>query len=117
MEIYKAFTFDAAHRLTGVPKGHKCARLHGHTYALIVYCGGEPDAATGMIVDYADMAAVVERRLASIDHHYLNNIPGLENPTTENLCRWLWPRLKAELPQLSRIELKESSTTGCIYSA
>ncbi len=118
MEIYKRFTFDAAHSLTGVPANHKCSRLHGHTYELIVFLAGEPDKKTGFISDYADIAVAVGRVLAPLDHHNLNDVDArlLHNPTTENLCLYLWPRLKAELPELSRIEVKESATTGCVYT-
>lgn len=115
MTIYKEFTFDAAHKLTRVPAGHKCARMHGHTYRLIVSIEGEPDE-SGMIIDYADLAAAVEPILAQVDHHTLNDLHGLENPTTEVVAPWLWRRIHAALPKhVMTVELKESSSTGCVY--
>jgi len=118
MTIYREFTFDAAHRLTRVPATHKCSNLHGHTYRLIVYVFGPPDE-RGFCggADYAEIQEAVRRILLHIDHKCLNDVDTrLENPTTEVLARWLFPRLKAELPGLSRIEIKESATTGCIYA-
>lgn len=115
MTIYKEFTFDSAHRLTRVPAGHKCAQMHGHTYRLIVSIHGEPDE-SGMIIDYADLAAAVESVVRQVDHQTLNDIHGLENPTTEVVAPWLWRRIYAALPtHHMTLELKESSTTGCIY--
>lgn len=116
MIIYKEFTFDSAHRLTRVPADHKCATMHGHTYRLIVSIHGEPDD-RGMVIDYAELANAVGPIVASVDHQTLNQIYGLENPTTEVLAPWLWRRINAALPdyQMS-VEVKESSTTGCIYS-
>lgn len=113
-EIYKSFTFDAAHRLTKVPIGHKCAEMHGHTYHLIVYLRGDIDA-RGMIADYEEIANACQLVLRQLDHHVLNDVFGLENPTTEILARWIWRGLKPHLTQLRRVEVKESSTTGCVY--
>lgn len=114
MTIYKTFSFDAAHRLTNVPTDHKCHRLHGHTYSLIVFISGPPDH-RGFCggADYSEIKSGVEAVLERVDHRYLNDFLG--NPTTENLAKWMWPRLKAELPGISKIEIKESATTGCIY--
>jgi 6-pyruvoyltetrahydropterin/6-carboxytetrahydropterin synthase len=118
MTIGKEFSFDSAHRLTGVPPDHKCARLHGHTYRLRVYVSGPPDErgfAGGL--DYSEIDAAVKRVLSHVDHYCLNDVDPrcLSNPTTENVCRWLWPRLKAEMPSLSKIVLCESATTWCEY--
>lgn len=117
MMIYKEFVFDAAHRLTRVPASHKCSQLHGHTYRLTVFVSGSPDH-RGFCggADYAEINDSVRRILVHLDHRYLNDIDTrLENPTTEVLALWLWPRIKAELPGLARIEIRESATTGCIY--
>ncbi|MBS1868298.1 MAG: 6-carboxytetrahydropterin synthase QueD [Actinobacteria bacterium] len=116
MELLKEFTFEAAHRLPGVAADHKCARLHGHSYRLIVHVSGEVDAATGMVMDFADVKAVVKPLVdAHLDHYYLNEVEGLENPTSENLARWIWQRLVGQLPQLSTIEIRETCTSGVIY--
>ena len=86
-EIFREFTFEAAHRLPYVPEGHKCARLHGHSYRIEVRVGGEVGGETGWIVDFADISAAFKPLHAVLDHHYLNEVPGLENPTSENLAR------------------------------
>lgn len=115
LNISKTFDFDAAHRLPLVPESHKCARLHGHTYRVELVLAGEPDE-RGFVADYAEIAAAWEPIHAQIDHRYLNEIQGLENPTTEALARWLFERLLVPLPLLVRLRVYESSTTWCEVS-
>lgn len=115
MEIYKDFTLEAAHRLPNVPTGHKCARLHGHSFAVRVVVAGEPDAQSGWIMDFADIKDAFASVHAMLDHRYLNDVHGLENPTSENLARWIWRQLQPSVPLLARIEIKETCTSGCIY--
>ncbi len=116
MEIWKEFTFDAAHVLPNVPEGHKCRRLHGHTYRVRIYVSGEPDDRVGWVMDFGDIKAAFEPILDRLDHYYLNDIEGLENPTAEVLARWIWQRLEPRLLMLSRIEIHETCTTGCSYA-
>ena len=115
MEIFKQFSFDAAHRLPHVPEGHKCARLHGHTYHVSVYVQGTPDKTSGWIMDFADIKVAFKPILDQLDHYYLNEIEGLDNPTAENLAHWVWHRLKPSLPNLSKLVIKETCTAGCVY--
>lgn len=115
VSLWKEFRFEAAHRLPNMPEGHKCARLHGHSFHLEVHLEGRVDAHTGMLVDYADIKSAFKPLEDLLDHHYLNDVPGLENPTSENLVRWIWERLKPELPELSRLVLRETCTVGCVY--
>ncbi|MBI5371498.1 MAG: 6-carboxytetrahydropterin synthase QueD [Sphingobacteriales bacterium] len=115
MEIYKEFGFDAAHFLPLVPEGHKCRQMHGHTYHLRVYIKGRPEPATGWIMDFKILKDLVLPLIDQVDHRLLNEIPGLENPTAENITIWFWDRLKPQLPGLSHIELKETPTTGVLY--
>ncbi|MEE8056302.1 MAG: 6-carboxytetrahydropterin synthase QueD [Pseudomonadales bacterium] len=115
MEIYKEFTFEAAHRLPNVPKGHKCARLHGHSFYVGIYVEDVVDSYTGWVIDFGELKQLFDPIYKQLDHYYLNDIPGLENPTSENLCRWIWRQLKPTLPILSKIEVKETCTCGCIY--
>ncbi|MEZ5524799.1 MAG: 6-carboxytetrahydropterin synthase QueD [Pseudomonadales bacterium] len=116
MEIYKEFTFESAHRLPNVPEGHKCARLHGHSFKARIYISGDVAAHEGWIMDFSDLKAAFKPLYEQLDHNYLNEIEGLENPTSENLAIWIWQRLKPALPQLSKIEIKETCTSGCIYT-
>lgn len=115
MDLFKEFTVEAAHRLPSVPADHKCSRLHGHSFRIEVHVSGPVDEATGMVVDFADIKSAVKPLHAQLDHHYLNDVEGLENPTSENLARWVWARLKPTLPQLSRIVVRETCTSGCSY--
>lgn len=115
MEIYKEFTFEAAHRLPHVPEGHKCARLHGHSYRVTLHMEGDVDEAAGWLTDFSDIARVAKPVIAELDHFYLNEIPGLENPTSEVLAMWIWRRVVARLPLLSQVSVRETCTSGCIY--
>lgn len=115
MEIWKDFTFEAAHRLPNVPGGHKCARLHGHSFKTRVYVAGPVDPELGWVVDFAEIKAAFKPLEDQLDHHYLNEIPGLENPTSENIAAWMWERLYSTLPGLSKIVVRETCTSGCVY--
>lgn len=110
--IAKKFDFDAAHFLPNVPDGHKCRRLHGHTYWCELVFVGEPDD-RGMVLDYAEIAAAWQVIHDALDHRLLNEVPGLENPTTEVLAPWICSRLEETLRQLTSVRVYESSTTWC----
>ncbi|MCG5467068.1 6-carboxytetrahydropterin synthase QueD [Micromonospora sp. MED01] len=114
MEIYREFTFEAAHRLPRVPDGHKCARLHGHSYKVQVHVRGDVDPAKGWVMDFAEIKKAFRPLHDQLDHYYLNDVPGLDNPTSENLARWIWERLIDQLP-LSEILVRETCTSGCVY--
>jgi 6-pyruvoyltetrahydropterin/6-carboxytetrahydropterin synthase len=116
MEIFKEFTIEAAHRLPNVPVGHKCGRLHGHSFRIQIHVRGAVDPNLGWIIDFADIKTAFKPIEELIDHHYLNEVEGLENPTSENLARWLWQRLRPVLPLLSKVVIQETCTTGCIYT-
>lgn len=115
MEIFREFTFEAAHRLPNVPDGHKCARLHGHSYRVIVHVNGEVDARQGWIMDFGDLKACVQPVIQRLDHYYLNEIDGLDNPTSEILAQWIWRELQSDLPGLAAITVRETCTSGATY--
>ena len=115
MEIFKEFTFEAAHRLPNVPPGHKCARLHGHSFNVSVHVVGAVGAHTGWVRDFGDITCVMKPVIDRLDHYYLNEIEGLENPTSEVLARWIWDRVCDELPELSHVVVRETCTSGCVY--
>src|SRR5262245_54381636 len=115
MEIFKEFTIEAAHRLPNVPAVHKCGRLHGHTFRIEIHVRGRLDPQMGWVIDFADIKAAFKSIEDQIDHRYLNEVSGLENPTSENFARWIWNALSPSLPTLARIVVRETCTTGCIY--
>jgi 6-pyruvoyltetrahydropterin/6-carboxytetrahydropterin synthase len=116
MELYKEFTFEAAHRLPNVAPEHKCARLHGHSYRIVIHVSGEVDPQSGMVMDFADIKAAFKPIVVDqLDHYYLNEVEGLENPTSENLAQWIWQRLKPRLSQLSAVEVRETCSSGVLY--
>jgi 6-pyruvoyltetrahydropterin/6-carboxytetrahydropterin synthase len=114
MELFREFTFEAAHRLPNVPPDHKCARLHGHSFKVSVHVTGPVDPATGMLVDFAEIDEAFAPVHAELDHYYLNEVVGLENPTSENLARWIWERIEVALP-ISQIVVRETCTSGAVY--
>ncbi len=115
MELYKDLNFEAAHRLPNLPEGHKCKRLHGHSFRVRVWVSGPVDAETGWVMDFSDIKAACKPVVDRLDHYYLNEIEGLENPTSENIARWIWQQLEADLPLMDRIEVSETCTSGCVY--
>jgi 6-pyruvoyltetrahydropterin/6-carboxytetrahydropterin synthase len=117
MHIFKAFTLEAAHRLPNVPEGHKCARLHGHSFRVELHVEGPVDAHTGWVMDFADIKKAFAPIYDQLDHHYLNDIEGLENPTSENLARWIFQRLRPALPGLDQVVVHETCTSGASYRA
>jgi 6-pyruvoyltetrahydropterin/6-carboxytetrahydropterin synthase len=115
MEVFREFTFDSAHLLPNAPEGHKCRRLHGHTFHVAVHVAGPVDPDRGWILDFADIEAAFDPIHEALDHRLLNDIAGLSNPTSEHLAAWIWERLAPALPGLSRLVVKETCTSGCSY--
>jgi 6-pyruvoyltetrahydropterin/6-carboxytetrahydropterin synthase len=115
VEIFKEFTFEAAHRLPNVPPGHKCARLHGHSFQVALHISGPVDDHAGWVRDFADLSDAMQPILDRLDHYYLNEIEGLENPTSEVLARWIWDRLCPIVAELSQVVVRETCTSGCVY--
>jgi 6-pyruvoyltetrahydropterin/6-carboxytetrahydropterin synthase len=115
VRLVKSFTFEAAHDLPDFPEGHKCRRLHGHSYKVDVIVEGEMPEGRSYLIDYGEMKAAYEPIRKRLDHYYLNDIEGLENPTAEVLAAWIWQRLKPELPLLAEIRIHETCTSRCDY--
>lgn len=109
------FRFEAAHRLPKVPEGHKCQRLHGHSFKVEVAIAGPVNEDTGWFIDYAALYDAWAPLHAQLDHNYLNDVPGLENPTSEVLARWIWVHLRKELPSLVRVTVFETCDARCEY--
>jgi 6-pyruvoyltetrahydropterin/6-carboxytetrahydropterin synthase len=115
MEIFKEFTIEAAHRLPNVPSGHKCSRLHGHSFRVEIYVRGAVGEDSGWVMDFADIKEAFQPLYDQLDHNYLNDVAGLSNPTSENLARWIWQGLLSKLPGLFKIVVRETCTSGCVY--
>ncbi|MGH8510610.1 MAG: 6-carboxytetrahydropterin synthase QueD [Gammaproteobacteria bacterium] len=115
MEIFKEFSIEAAHLLPHVPEGHKCRRLHGHSFRIAIHVRGPREPKSGWVMDFAEVGEKFQPLFETLDHHCLNEIEGLENPTSENLARWIWQRLKPVLSQLTKVVVRETCTAGCVY--
>jgi 6-pyruvoyltetrahydropterin/6-carboxytetrahydropterin synthase len=113
--LQRDYRFEAAHFLPKVPPGHKCARMHGHSYAVTVAIEGEIDPDTGWLIDFAEIDERVGPVIRMIDHRVLNEIDGLANPTSELLAVWLWNRIAALVPGLVEVMVAETPTSRCVY--
>lgn len=116
MDIFKAFTLESAHRLPNLPADHKCSRIHGHSFRVELHVSGAVDPRLGWVLDFADIKAAFQPLFEQLDHRYLNEVAGLENPTSENLAKWIWQRVKPGLPLLSKVVVHETCTCGCVYT-
>lgn len=115
VRLSKTFYFEAAHHLPTFPEGHKCRRLHGHSFRFDLVLEGEVDPAKGYLVDYGEIKRAADPVVKQLDHFYLNEVEGLANPTSENIARWLWDRIKPILPMLASIIVYETCTNSCEY--
>src|SRR5437868_10794722 len=116
MELRKTFQFEAAHLLPHLPKSHKCRRLHGHSFKAEIVVAGECEPKLGWVMDYADITAAFKPIWTKLDHFYLNEIPGLENPTSENLAKWVWDGMKPKLASLVQVTVFETCDARCEYT-
>lgn len=115
MDVFRVFQIEAAHWLPNVPEAHKCARMHGHSFRIEVHVSGEVGRASGWVMDFADLKTAFQPLFDQLDHRCLNDIDGLDNPTSEHLARWVWARLHPELPGLSKVVVQETCNAGCVY--
>jgi 6-pyruvoyltetrahydropterin/6-carboxytetrahydropterin synthase len=112
VNVFKEFTFEAAHRLPNVPAEHKCARLHGHSFRVAIHVEGEVGSTSGWVLDFADIERAFAPLHEQLDHRYLNDIDGLDNPTSECVAVWIWERLAPALPGLEKVVVRETCTAG-----
>ena len=115
MELFTSFDIAAARRLPGLPSSHPCSRVHGHTFHVRITLDGEVDAVTGWVVDFGAVEQATDALRATLDHQYLNDIDGLENPTTEHLAQWIWSRLADDFEELVAVQVQEHPARGVIY--
>jgi len=115
MNVFKIFSIEAARSLPNLPNDHPCKNIHGHSFKITIIVKGDVDKKSGFVIDFSDIDLSFKPIFEKIDHSYLNNINGLENPSSENLCRWIWSHLKPKLAGLTEIIIQETETTGCSY--
>ncbi len=115
MELRKTYQFEAAHRLPLLPPTHKCHRLHGHSFQVELVVVGDSHPLTGWVMDYAEITQAFQPLWDQLDHRYLNEVPGLENPTSEQIARWIWDRVRPQLPLLTEVTVAETCTARCVY--
>lgn len=115
MIVFKKFTIESARSLPNLPDSHPCKKIHGHSFKIIIYVKGQTDSKTGFVIDFNNIEKAFNPLKKKLDHAYLNNIDGLNNPSSENMCIWIWKKLEKKLPGLSMIKIKETNSTGCIY--
>jgi 6-pyruvoyltetrahydropterin/6-carboxytetrahydropterin synthase len=115
VEICKEFTFEAAHHLPEAPLGHKCSRLHGHSFRVGIHVRAPVAEPAGWVMDFGEIKQAFQPLHERLDHAYLNEVEGLANPTSENLARWIWQRLRPRLPHLCQVTVRETATSVCIY--
>lgn len=114
-ELLRRYRFEAAHRLPAVRDEHPCARLHGHTYDVEVRVRGDVGASSGWVVDFADIDLACRTAIDALDHRLLNDVDGLENPTSGHVARWLWQRVAPGLPGLHSVAVAENPDAICTY--
>lgn len=115
VRLAKSFSFEAAHWLPTFPEGHKCRRLHGHSFRVDVFVEGDVAPEKGFLIDYGDIKAAIAPVEKALDHYCLNEIEGLENPTAEMIAKWIFDRLRVTLPLLSEVVVQETCTSRCEY--
>jgi len=115
VRLVKSFGFEAAHYLPSFPDGHKCRRMHGHSFRVDVIVEGDIPENRHYLIDYGEIKQVTEPLRKQLDHYCLNEIEGLDNPTSEMIAKWLWDRIKPQLPLLAEIHVHETCTSKCEY--
>jgi 6-pyruvoyltetrahydropterin/6-carboxytetrahydropterin synthase len=115
MIVYKKFNVESARSLPNVPEMHPCYQLHGHSFKIIISVKGQLDKHTGFVTDFQEIENAFNPIKKILDHSFLNKIEGLSNPTSENICIWIWDKIESSIPNICEIEIKETDSTGCIY--
>lgn len=116
MDLFTTFHIEAARRLPRLSPEHPCARVHGHSFRVELHVSGPLHPQLGWVVDFAELDGAAQDIRAALDHRYLNDIPGLDNPTSEHLAMWIWARLKPALPGIARVVVQETAHSGCSYT-
>lgn len=116
-ELKQHFQIESARFLPHLPKSHPCSRVHGHSFKIVLTLVGGLDPQIGWVIDYNDIQSLVKPIFDELDHKVLNEVPGLENPTSELLAKWIYDRVIAKLPILTKVMVAETPATECSYPA
>jgi 6-pyruvoyltetrahydropterin/6-carboxytetrahydropterin synthase len=114
-ELIKTFRFEAAHALPSLPEGHRCRRMHGHSYRVDVHIVGRVQEGVGWVMDFADLKRTVQPVIDRLDHRDLGEVEGLTSSTSEMLAKYIWDHVRPDLPALSAVTVWESDTSRCVY--
>ena len=115
MIVYKKFNIESARSLPNVPKTHPCHQIHGHSFKIIISVKGQKDEHSGFVTDFQEIENAFNPIMEILDHSYFNEIEGLTNPTSENICIWIWNKIESSISNLCEIKIQETDSTGCIY--
>jgi 6-pyruvoyltetrahydropterin/6-carboxytetrahydropterin synthase len=115
MDLFLKFSINSARRLPKLPPEHICSRLHGHTFMIEIHVRGNVDPNTGWVLDFSDIDAPANEIKDALDHRYLNDVPGLSNPTSECVAIWIWEKLEASIAGLNKVVVMEGTDRGCTY--
>ena len=109
--LVQTIRFESARKLTKVPKNHPCSNLYGLAFKLEIHLEGEIDYSTGFVTDFNNIEEIFKPIKNKLDHNYLNDIKGLENPTSEILVEWIWKKLNPNLKGLVKLVLWENEVS------
>lgn len=114
-ELKQHFHIESARFLPHLPKSHPCANMHGHSFKIILQLKGELQPQVGWVMDYHEISLVMAPLLKQLDHKVLNEVPGLENPTSELLAKWIYEKARLSIPLLQSVTIMETTSTECKY--
>lgn len=114
-ELKQHFQIESARFLPKLPKTHPCSQVHGHSFKIVLTLLGDLNPEIGWVMDYHEITKIMTPLLAQLDHKLLNEVPGLENPTSELLAKWLFEKVGAQIPLLKQVSIMETPSTECSY--
>ncbi len=116
MLIFKKYYFDAAHYMAEFEENHNYRKMHGHSFEVTVKLKGDINRKNNWVMDLEELDSFVDPELSKLDHSILNEVDGLEKPTSENIAKWLWSKLIKKIPNLDSIEINRPRIGGCIFN-
>ena len=114
-ELKQQFRIESARFLPNLPKSHPCSKIHGHSFKIILKLVGPLDPKIGWVLDYQKISETMAPLLLRLDHQILNEVEGLENPTSELLAKWIYDQTLRIIPILKTVTIMETESTECTY--